>query len=180
MAINYSRNPLTKDPAKEKAFYAARKAISQRVDDAMKDLGGDEMLASLKSANQDYGIASQLERIAVDRTNRNAANKMFGLTDHLTAVGGMSTMGPKGLGLVAAKKGLEKYGNQSLAVGANNISEVLKFMPEKLGKFANVLKAAEQRGPQGVPATHFILQQTNPEYRNILMRMSGDDQGDDQ
>ncbi len=58
-----------------------------------------------------------------------------------------------------------------------NILDVVKRSPQKLGKFANVLQNAEQRGPQGVAATHFILQSSNPEYRQVLQRAAeGEDE----
>lgn len=53
-----------------------------------------------------------------------------------------------------------------------DISNMLKINPQKFGKFAGVLQQAEQRGPQGVAATHFILQQTNPEYRQVIKEVA--------
>lgn len=59
--------------------------------------------------------------------------------------------------------------NYALAIGAADLSEILRKSPQRLGKFANTLaKAADERGPAGLRATHYILMQNNPEYRAMF------------
>ncbi len=65
---------------------------------------------------------------------------------------------------------------QKTAIGANRLGEVLQASPQMFGKFAPVLQQAAQRGAQGLASTHFILQQTNPEYHSMVMKLS--EQGD--
>lgn len=77
----------------------------------------------------------------------NAANK-FG--DDITSIG-ISLVG----------KGMDKIG------------DILKQAPQSFGKFAPALQAAAQRGTQGLAATHFILQQTQPEYQDVIRNMDG-------
>lgn len=62
----------------------------------------------------------------------------------------------------------------SASRGANNLPEIVAKSPEIFGKFGPVLQNAASRGPQGVAATNFILQQTNPEYREALKKAMGD------
>lgn len=133
--INYSRNPLTKQPTTERAFVAARRAVAEKVDDAIDALGGDVLLDSLKAANKEYGMAKQISNIAQDRSNRNAANKaMFGLTDVITGAGalgyGASTNDwGTAAGIVAAKRMAEKYGASTAAVIFDRVSKKLLQSP---------------------------------------------------
>jgi len=55
-----------------------------------------------------------------------------------------------------------------------NVSKMLQSNPAAFGKFAKPLQDAYQRsGEQGVAATHFILQQQNPEYQEMLRSAAG-------
>jgi hypothetical protein len=65
-----------------------------------------------------------------------------------------------------------REGRNQDQMGANRLGELVKSSPQMFGKFANVLQQAEQRGPQGLAATHFLLQSNNPEYRQILQRVA--------
>jgi hypothetical protein len=164
--INYSRNPLSKEPATEQAFSGARRALSKKVDEGMSSLGGDDLLNQLKSANKEYGNTKQIQRIAEDRVSREQANRMFGLTDTIASAGGgvaAATVGGGPLGLVgavaagAANKLGRSYGNSTMAVGADKVSQFLlrsKPMQEIASKnpaafkaiVADMTKRIEQRG----------------------------------
>lgn len=70
---------------------------------------------------------------------------------------------------------LKKFGpntDAGLAKGADWLSETLKTAPQSFGKFANALTQAAARGPQGLAATNFVLQQTNPEYRETIKNIN--------
>jgi hypothetical protein len=132
--INYSRNPLSKEPDTEKAFMAARRAISNKIDEGMQSLGGDDLLNQLKGANKEYGMSKQIERIANDRVSREQANRMFGLTDTIAAgtggaAGAAALGGPGAIATALAAGALNKagrtYGNSTMAVGADKISKFL-------------------------------------------------------
>ncbi len=62
-------------------------------------------------------------------------------------------------------------------ITADSLSDLAMKTPEALGKFGSILQAAVQRGPQAVAATHFILEQTNPEYQEQIRKLA--DQGED-
>lgn len=147
--INYARNPLTKEPATEKAFQAARKVISQKVDEAIESLGGGKLLEALKQANRDYGASKEIERMAKDRALRNSANKFLGLTDSIAGTGaavyGATTGDWQGAATAfAGKKGLEKFGASTLAVGADRLSKFLLRSP--------ALREIAQNNPQAYSA----------------------------
>jgi hypothetical protein len=72
---------------------------------------------------------------------------------------------------VAAKKLLFPRVTSSLAVTADGLAKLAAGAPEALGRFAPVIQNAVQRGSQAVAATHFILQQSSPEYREKIKAM---------
>lgn len=133
--INYSRNPLSKEPVTEKAFVAARRQVAKQVDEAIESLGGDKLLKDLKLANKDYGNATQVARMATDRLSRNNTNRMFGLTDYITG-GAATTYGAvtgdwqTAAGIMAAKKVGDKFGVQGATLLADRISKQLLQNPK--------------------------------------------------
>ncbi len=133
--INYSRNPLTKEPSAEIAFSAARNKILQNVENQMDSLGGGKLVDELRAANKEYGNSTQVSKMAKDRVDRQNANKMAGLTDTITgsasAIYGFTTGDWKtAVGIMAAKKGFEKFGTSGFAVAADKISKRLLAAPQ--------------------------------------------------
>lgn len=136
-SINYSRNPLARQPDQEKALKATRKYLSSKIDSSIdflgKAAGDDKALEKLKDANSRYGSSSQISKIARDRSSREAANQMFGLTDKIAggsaAVAGSVVGGTPG-GLLAAGGGMlankagRKYGPGLISSGAELGSKI--------------------------------------------------------
>jgi hypothetical protein len=58
------------------------------------------------------------------------------------------------------------------AIAGKIIDWYAKNEPSKFGKFANAIAEAASRGPGALAATHYVLQQTNPEYRGQLKAIS--------
>lgn len=143
--INYSRNPLNPQPGAEKAFSGARDYFSKKVDsqlDAIDTALGDSgSVKGLKEANKEYGMATTVKKIAADKTNRESANRMFGLTDTIAGsagagVGAMLGGGPGAMlgtaaGAVANRLG-RTYGTGILASGADKASKAADLV-SKLG-----------------------------------------------
>lgn len=155
--INYARNPLNGEPpATEKAFSAARKAISKKVEESIESLGGSELVDRLKKANRDYGYSKQLSSMAEDKIARENSNRAISLTDTIAGGAGAAVGGGVGAlsggdskhasegaiigGLLsgAANKGLRKYGPSTLAAGARAASVPLGLLarPASLGASA--------------------------------------------
>lgn len=136
----------------------------------------DQALADkFKSGKETYGLLAPIQEAAEKRALQQNQAPFGGLGDWSSAAAGGAIGGPIGsVGAVAAKKLIAPRVTSSAAVGLDKIGDLVKSAPQALGKFANVLQSAEARGPQGLAATHFILQQTNPEYRQVLMRAAGD------
>lgn len=48
------------------------------------------------------------------------------------------------------------------------VAKMLDSSPEKLGKFATVLKSAAEKGPSALATTEFILSKTDPAYQKLM------------
>lgn len=152
--INYARNPLSKEPASEKAFVGARRELNKIVDEAIDELGGSEASKALKAANKEYGLSSRVNQMAQDRVNRESANKLFGLTDTITAGAGTTYGAVTGdwqtaVVAMAGKKAIEKYGTTGIAKLADAASKKLLQQP----RMAQLAKA----NPEAYRATVFSL-----------------------
>jgi hypothetical protein len=156
--INYNRNPLTKDPAKEQAYSQMRdyinKAVQNHVDDLGNATGNPELANQLKQANKDYGYARQLQNMAQDRVSRETANRMFGLTDTIAAgAGGIAGLaegaamghpiegGIVGLGAGLVNKAARTYGPSVLAGAANAAAPILEKTAVPLGNALSKIPA---------------------------------------
>lgn len=133
--INYSRNPLTNEPNKEKVFSGARRELNNIILESIDSIDDKALGDTLRQANADYGMASKVSRIANDRVQRENANKFFGLTDNITGVGGvvaslMTGTPLAGIGLVAIKKIADKYGATTTAVALDALSKRLLREPQ--------------------------------------------------
>jgi len=140
--INYNRNPLTKNPAKEQVFSTMRdyvnKSVANHLEDLGKATGNPDLANKLKDANKAYGYAKQLQNMSEDRVSRETANRMFGLTDTIAAgAGGIAGLaegaamghpvegGLVGLGAGLVNKAARTYGPSVLAGAANAAVPVL-------------------------------------------------------
>lgn len=132
--INYSRNPLTNEPNKEKVFSGARRELNDVILESIDSIDDKVLGDALRRANTDYGTSSKISRIAGDRAQREKANKFFGLTDNITGVGGVAvslmTGTPlTGLAMIGVKKAADKYGASTTAVALDALSKRLLKNP---------------------------------------------------
>jgi hypothetical protein len=157
--INYSRNPMAKEPDVESAFKMARKFLSKKIDEHIDFLGkymGDEAaLKALKEANRDYGYSKQVMNMATDKMNRENTNRMFGLTDTIagsaggaagavagSVLGGDQRDAIEGSAIGALVGGVgnklaRTYGNPILASGANKLGSAAKYTTAPVGRGMN-------------------------------------------
>jgi hypothetical protein len=52
--------------------------------------------------------------------------------------------------------------------GANKIKTIIQTNPQALGKYGPVLRSAMERGGNSYAVTHFLMQQRDPEYRQLI------------
>lgn len=126
-----------------------------------------------------YGTLAPVREAAEKRASQLNQSPFGGFGD--LAAGGMAAGagGPAAAAAVASRRFLAPRAASSLAVGADRLADVVRKAPQMLGKFAPALQAAAQRGTQGLAATHFILQQTQPEYQDLMRNMDQQEQDQD-
>lgn len=72
---------------------------------------------------------------------------------------------------IAQDKNLEQQNRGIAGEHSFNIDQILKANPQAFGKYSKTLTDAAARGQSALSATHFVLQQTDPEYRKKLDEM---------
>lgn len=118
------------------AYSVIRESIDQSAEDGSKKIGSENLLNTLQRGKKEYGLGKSFEDLLSNRVSSEEGNKLFGLTDTITGVGAMSTMGQAGIALVGAKKAAEKFGNQVLATGSDKVAKSISRIPGKVDSFA--------------------------------------------
>ena len=157
-------------------FQDAWKLVTDELNHAAKKLAPD-LAKSLEQNNKVYNASVQGSKAIIDRMDRLATNKGFGLTDALVAApfaahGNLVSAG----GAIVAKKLAEEQGAAAAGKAVNKLSEFsqkpliqrLLDAPRKLGKYAPALQRAAERGPAALSSSWYVLQQTDPEFRQTL------------
>lgn len=151
------------------AYHAVNEAIDSAVEKASQELGNTALGKQLIDNRKMYAAGKTAEKLLENRYAREQGNKMgTGLTN--TIIGGpaigasLATGDPKYMGIIAAKIAYEKAGQQTMARGANFISNILKGSPQLLGKYAPTMLSAMQNGGQSLAVKHYIMSQKDPEY----------------
>lgn len=92
-AVNYARNPLSREPGVETAYRAARGGVANKIQDDINFLSeymnNPNAGKQLQTANKDFGNSKTIADMATDRSLRNNANQMFGLTDKIAGGAGV-------------------------------------------------------------------------------------------
>lgn len=132
----------------------------------------DPSLASkFKEGKQTFGLLAPIKEAAERRTAQLNQSPIGGLLD----TGSTIATGGNPVGAIARRM-ISPRISSTAAVGLDKIGDMVMTTPQAFGKYAKVLQDAAQRGPQGVASTHFLLQQTEPGYRQILDQIANQDQ----
>lgn len=200
----------TPDIGKQKVLRQARDVLEKDVIEPKIQQIGDsqgtaDLLERYRGLKKDYSQAKTSEDLVKDTQNKMLKNRLFSLSDYLAggvAGGTLGLMGESGdknhgssiprplkiAGDFVLGAGVNKFarvrGNQ-LSAGALDLASFLtRAAPEAgqamLGKFYQPLKDAAMRGVGSLASTHFVLQQSNPEFRELLRSQDpepSDDQG---
>lgn len=142
-AINWERNPLSREPDAEAALKTMRSYLGDKVSSQVQAMGeaigNPEAAKVLTDLNSKYGMASKVSRMAADKANREAANKAIGLTDTISggagAAAGATIAGPVGAvigGAVGAggNKLARTYGPAIVADATNAAGKALSKIPD--------------------------------------------------
>ena len=157
------------------------KTVSNQLDDAAEagaeSLGKPELLDDFLKAKKTYTTSKGSDDLLYNKVAREEGNKMFSLTDKIlasTGVGATSLAGPAGaaltVGALGTKKFAEKYGNQLSAITSNKLANFVRQAPETLGKYAEPLRKAMERGGTSLAVTHHMLSAKDPEYRKLMQQ----------
>ncbi len=153
-----------------RAYGIVNKALDDAVDEGAKKINDPKILATLKEAKKTYGVASQAVEALKGKKAREEARSLLSLTDWIMLLGGVQALGIGGIGGLALKRGIEKFGAGVTAVGANKASNILSRLNQKadqFGKFLPILREAADRGATSVAATHYVLLQKFPDFKKL-------------
>ena len=182
--VNYNGSPLDNSVNKE-----AADVYRQAVEDSATKVN-PKMADQFTQAKSDYGTLRPITEAAEKRAAGNAQAQGLnfhgmGRTALGAAFGGEEGYRHGGLdgAIVGATTGafVAPRIAASTAVGADWLSGVVQNAPHLLGKYASVLTQAAARGSTSLSATDYVLQSTDPEYRQHLqdLQNQGDSQSQD-
>lgn len=158
----------------------------------------DGLLEKYLFNKKKYGTFKELSNATTDRYLKDLSNRYVSPSDYAAGIATSGTSGsmnpakiPIAITGAGTNKILRERGSAFAAKTLNatakltgtisdNLSKVLEYMPEKLGKYADPLLTAASRGPQSLAAANFILQQTQPEYRELVLQPIDGSQNQDE
>ncbi len=143
----------------EGAYFTTRDMINEASERAGDKIGIEGLGDLIRGANKKYSISMDADKLMGNKLAR-GANKSIGLTDTIVGV-----TNPY---LLPFKTAWERGGNRAAAIGLDKLGDMVKNNAQSFGKFQGVLQNASQRGGNALGATHYMLYQQNPEYREML------------
>lgn len=139
-----------------------------------------ELLDELEKAK----VANSFDKTYTNGSRRTVMGEVLGraIGAGIGGLAGYGTADGAG-GLVGAAAGAtggfgaDKYAGQifrKFLDGKLAVDALTPQVTKQLGKFGKVLSDASARGGKSLAATHFVLQQTNPEYQGVVSQLQGD------
>lgn len=175
-----------------KANYALANRLqgifTDEIDGQLEDSLGKDAALLFRDAKMRYGAMKGAAEKGAQGGNRALGNNFFGLPDYLAAQAAAAAGGgPLAAAATGALAGAVRgRADSALAVGLRGLSgnallkKVAQQSPEYFGKFAGPISAAIARGVDGdesaLASTDYLLQQTDPEYRDMKKRLAEDAQ----
>jgi hypothetical protein len=177
---------------------ADRLISSQDATNAIRRIINEEMEAGVKSVSQSiegdpfsgyrdlkkrYGHNKTVAQAATDRTVKDLNNRVVSPSDYGMGIGSgagyAATTGDPatgflvGAGLGAANNFARKRGSAFAAKSADALRKVIGARPKVFEKWGPQLYAASQAGTTSLVVTHHLLMQSDPEYREAIIRSGG-------
>jgi hypothetical protein len=127
-------NPTDKEKMAREAYQIVNGSIDDAVSNGANAIDRAGLSETLSKGKDIYGKASTAEKLLQNKQAREQGNNFFGLTDTITGgaalgYGGVTDDWKGAGGIMLAKKGLQKYGAQSAAIGLNKVSKMLMQSP---------------------------------------------------
>lgn len=129
--INYSRS-IPEMSKKQQAMVALQRFIREKHNkyvEAASDAIGYDTGKKVRDLNKEFSAVSTLDDMAIDKSQRNRANRMMSPTDYAATIGGYMAMGPKGLLALPANYIARTRGPGLLAKGADVLSGTKELKP---------------------------------------------------
>lgn len=157
-------NPTDKEKMAREAYGIVSQSIDEAVDKGAKELGSPNILNKLKKGRELYSSAKSAEKLLQNKQAREQGNKIIGLTDAITGAGSLGYGGATGdwttaAGIMATKKGLERYGAQTAAKGFDKIYKYFAKSPQLTSVVKNnpsifqVIATSLDLSPKKIPKT---------------------------
>jgi hypothetical protein len=143
-------------------------ALNRELDTALKESMSPEQLASYTKANAEAAMLIPASEAAAKQSAADMGKKVLSV-GAAPAIGlGYGAFQGDPLAGLAAGAGFrlaQTRGPQVLASGMWNTAKMIQKAPDRL---KGVLQSAIERGEKSFAATHFLLQQTDPEYSKAI------------
>lgn len=169
--------PTEKNKMANEAYHVVSEDIDNAVAKGAQEINDPNLLNTFKGFKQDYGKTKTLESFLEKKQASEQGNKIFGLKSGVASAVGGAIGGIPGAAIgFGAEKAVGKYGMNIAATGVDRLAKIVNTAPETFGKFAPALKEAAARGGSALGTTSFLLQQTSPEYQEMLKKASEEPQ----
>jgi len=122
------------------------------------------------------GLLKPIQKAAQNRASTLNQSPFGGLGDTAAAGAGLVSGGPAAAAAVAGRRIIAPRLSSMMAISTDAIANIARSAPNRLGKFAVIINNAAKRGPQAIAATNFILQQSQPEYRELMRQMQDEEE----
>ena len=138
-------------PAKEKAYKALRKFVSDKIDDHFalldKYLGG-KRVKELKDANKIFSLATTIEEMSLDKVARESGNRFLSLGDRLAGTAGAGAGAvTSGIGGAVAGAGVSLLSKAARKYGSPIATKTLSGVETMLG----VGETAQRLAAKSIP-----------------------------
>lgn len=127
-----------------------------------------------KESKDTYGLLEPIKNASERRANQLNQSPFGGFGD--LAAGGLGSVGggPAAVAAVAARRFAAPRAASAMAVSFDKLGDLLQTAPERFGKYGRVLQNAAARGGTSLGAAHYVLQNSDPEYRKMLQDLQGE------
>lgn len=153
-------------------------SISKTLEEAVESGAGadsKEALAKYLADKASYQAAHTAEDMLIPALGKQAVKKPLSLADTMHVATQVAQGNPfQAAATVGTLKTIGKYGRNVQAVGMDKLGDLLRWAPQKFGKWAVPLQQAAERGSTSLAASSFVLSQTDPEYRERLKEITAE------
>lgn len=143
---------------KEKMARAAYGVVSDAIDEATaagaKEIGSSGLVEKLSRGKELFSGSKGAEKLLENKLAREQGNKLFGLTDAITGAGSLGYGGATGdwetaVGIMGAKKGLERFGPSTGAVLLDKIGQSIGYNPQLTNAITRRLIELQKNNKEG-------------------------------